>query len=158
MHKILITIIASLVVSGCGTTHTFSASSSADLNELYASCVGPHGSFEIGHDDSPFIYMSIRRKEGVTEIYFYRDPKLKSGDIIWPENAKFTVDGREVLVSESGELGKSILQEGTAYFHYPDTPDKLSFELGEVYFNQVKVSVERIDFTYEKRRFLMCVQ
>ena len=50
------------------------------------------------------------------------------------------------------------MQEGVAYYKYPAIPDELSFELGSVYFNQEKVTVEKIEFTYEKRHFLMCVQ
>lgn len=158
MHKILLGIVVSLAIASCGTTYNFSAYSDADIKELYASCVGPHGSFEINHEGKPFIGMSIYRKENRTEIYLYKNSKLKSGEVVWPETAKFIVAGNEMQVTESSEVGQNVLQDGMAYFQYPGAPDQLSFELGVVYFNQVKVSVPRIEFTYEKRRYLMCVQ
>ena len=158
MHRLVATVIAIVTLSGCGTTYNFSASSDGDIRELYASCVGPHGAFYIYHNKEPVLYLSIRRTETNTEIYLSPHESLQAGNVSWPSAVKFIGNGIEANVSESGILGKSVLQKNMALYVYPGQPDQLEFILGNVLIDRGSVSIGSINFNYEKRRYLMCVQ
>lgn len=155
--KILILLTITTIIFGCETTTNFSASSKGDVDELRAPCVGPLGVFYINNQGKPIIQVSPRRISGNTEIFFSKHDSIKE-NISWPHEINILIDGSISKIEESGELGVNVLQKEMAYYKYPHIPQIFTIDFGAVYLGTEKIELKPIKFTYETRRFLMCVQ
>ena len=158
MHKSIVIIFCFLALAGCGTTIIYSADSEGDIDELYAPCVGPIGTSYINHNDEPFLFVTVKKNEGSTSVYLWKHDDYDKKEVTYPSSAILIIKGERVEVERQGSVwqGKKIL--GSVFYKHGKVPQNFVFDVGSVQLNQVTIEIEPIEFTYEERRFLMCVQ
>lgn len=158
MPKSIIITLCLLALSGCGTTMIYSAKSEGDIDELYATCVGPIGLSYINHNGEPFLFISVEKEEGSTTVYLSKHHEYEQQKVTYPASAILLIEGQKVKALREDSTSKGKKVPDAVHYKYTKELKSFTFDIGSVLLNKNAIKIEPIEFTYEERRFLMCLQ
>jgi hypothetical protein len=158
MHKITLITFIIFLLYGCSTTTIYSARSEGDIEELYATCAGPIGASYINRKGKPFLLVGAKKTEGKTRIFMSKHGNYKNDIVEFPSELKLFVDDTELIIPKVRIKETGNKKHNSTHYESTIFLKNFTADIGSVDLNGENIKIEPINFTYEERRFLMCLQ
>jgi hypothetical protein len=152
MKKILL-LLSALLLTGCASRPGFTYVGDVELREIYGTCGGFTNSYYLDYEKGPGLLVSIRRQGEFTAFSLAKLEGLNKS-VVFPDKIDVKVNG----ISETIQKSDVSAKLETALYKVHGLPDEIEVIIGSVNIGGQVLEIKPINFKYQIRHYLQCVQ